>query len=146
MSTFARIFATSLLRSARPRVLGYAHLSRRTIFGLGSKPQPPVAGTPALDEAELAKTTEWAQNLFKDKPDAINAIINVAKVMEESGVNISAGQMPGPMQLLKLANNPKFKEAYAQAQLEFEKAGIDIQSKEMVDQMMKIVKQLPRGS
>lgn len=37
--------------------------------------------------------------------------------------------MPGPMQLLKLANNAKFKEAYAQAQLEIKKAGIDIESK-----------------
>ncbi|KAJ6539142.1 hypothetical protein B0H19DRAFT_1269494 [Mycena capillaripes] len=143
----ARIFTSSILRSARPRALYHARLPRRTLFGLGSKPQPPAtAELPELDEAELAKTAEWAQNMFKDKPDAINAIVNVAKVMEESGVAISSGQMPGPMQLLKLANNPKFKEAYAQAQLEFQKAGIDIQSKEIVEQMMKLVKQLPRGS
>jgi hypothetical protein len=45
------------------------------------------------------------------------------------GVAISSGKMPGPMQLLKLANNPKFKEAYAQVQIEFQKAGIDMQSK-----------------
>ncbi|KAJ7667795.1 hypothetical protein DFH06DRAFT_229226 [Mycena polygramma] len=138
-----RLFTS--LRSVRHRTL-FTSLPRRTLFNLGSKPQPPVPGTPALDEAELAKTTEWAQNMFKDKPDAVSAILNVAKVMEESGIAISAGQMPGPMQLLKLANNPKFKEAYAQAQIEFEKAGIDMQSKEMAEQLMKLVKQLPRGS
>jgi hypothetical protein len=37
--------------------------------------------------------------------------------------------MPGPMQIFKLAKNPKFMEAYAKAQLELEKAGVDIRSK-----------------
>ncbi|KAJ7276190.1 hypothetical protein B0H12DRAFT_1227367 [Mycena haematopus] len=132
-------FTTSLLRNARPRALYHARLSQRTLFGLGAKPQLP-AGTPPLDEAELAKTTEWAQNLFKDKPDAVKAVLNVAKIMEESGVSISAGQMPNPLQLLKLAKNPKFMEAYAEAQREFKNAGIDMQSKELVEQMMKIIK------
>lgn len=82
-----RIFTSSILRSARPRALYHARLSRRTLFGLGSKPQPPAtAGLPQLDEAELAKTAEWAQSMFKDKPDAVDAIIKVAKVMEESGL------------------------------------------------------------
>ncbi|KAF8211341.1 hypothetical protein K438DRAFT_1807144 [Mycena galopus ATCC 62051] len=139
----ARIF-TSLLRSARPRPLCHTRLSRRTLFGFGSsKPQPPAAEGSPLDDAELAKANEWAQTVFKDKPDAVNAVRNIAMIMEESGVQISAGQMPGPMQLLKLANNPKFMEAYRAAQAEFAKAGIDIQSKELVEQMMKIIKKRP---
>ncbi|KAK7061542.1 hypothetical protein R3P38DRAFT_2830069 [Favolaschia claudopus] len=147
----ARIFAATFLRSARRRpASNLSSFSRRTLFNFGSKPPPqtPVVEEtqPPLDDAELAKTAEWAQNLFHDKPDAMNAVINFAKVMEESGVAISAGQMPGPLQLMKLARNPKFKEAFEQVQVEFHKAGIDIQSKEMVDQMMKLVKQLPRGS
>ncbi|KAF7355133.1 hypothetical protein MSAN_01428900 [Mycena sanguinolenta] len=131
-----RQFTSTLLRSARPRPLYHARVSQRTLFGLGSKP---AVGTPPLSEEELAKTTEWAQNLFKDKPDAVKAVIKVATVMEELGVQISAGQMPNPLQLLKLAKNPKFMEAYTEAQQEFKKAGIDMQSKELVEQMMKII-------
>jgi hypothetical protein len=96
----ARIFTTSLFRTAaRPRALCLARPSRRTLFGLGPKPQPPAnatgtsTGTPPLDEAELARTTEWAQNLFKDKPEAVQAIIDVAKVMEESGLCAPSGAL-----------------------------------------------------
>jgi hypothetical protein len=83
-------FTSSILRSNRPRGLYHARTPRRTLFGLGSKLQPSATATPELDEAEIAKATEWAQSMFKDKPDAVNAVINFAKVMEESGLRITS--------------------------------------------------------
>ncbi|KAJ7431282.1 hypothetical protein B0H11DRAFT_1967616, partial [Mycena galericulata] len=140
----ARLFTSFILRSARPRALYHVLPPRRTLFGLGSKPPTSPPGTPAIDEAELLKTTQMVQNMFQDKPDVVNAIIKFAKVMEESGVGISSGQMPGPMQLMKLAGNPKFREAYAEVEVELKKSGIDMRSKEFLDEMMKFTKQLPR--
>ncbi|KAJ7117394.1 hypothetical protein C8R43DRAFT_106823 [Mycena crocata] len=139
----ARIFTSSVLRSARPLARPpVLRLQRRSLFGFGSTPKPPTAKDEGLeiDQAELAKTSEQFKDIFRDKPEAVNAVRKFAKVMEESGVPISTGKMPGPMQLMKLAANPKFREAYAEVQSEFSKAGIDINSKEFTDSMMKIVK------
>ncbi|KAJ7228868.1 hypothetical protein GGX14DRAFT_538911 [Mycena pura] len=127
---YTRIFTSSVfLRRARPCTLHHANLVRRTLFGLGPKPQPPVAGNAALDEENANKM----QELFQDKPDAVRAIVNFARVMEDSGVSVSSGQMPGPMQLFKLAKDPKFQDAYRQVETELAKAGIDIRSKEFLD-------------
>ncbi|KAJ7127619.1 WD40-repeat-containing domain protein [Mycena epipterygia] len=129
----ARIL-TSTLRSARPFAPHHVHILRRTLFGPFGKPPPPppppapVAKT-ALDEPELAKTKQMVKDLFKDKPDAVNAIVKFAKVMEESGVDVSAGKLPGPMQLMKLAGNSKFREAYAEVESELQKSGVDMRSK-----------------
>ncbi|KAJ6599264.1 hypothetical protein DFH09DRAFT_1130568 [Mycena vulgaris] len=161
----ARIFTSSVLRSARPLAVYHAHLPRRTLFGFGAKPPSPPSGTPPIDEAELAKTKEMVQGMFKDKPDAVNAVIKFAKVMEESGLRRATRLLarsvdehffqglqylpvkcPGPIQLMKLATNPKFRDAYKQVQDELKNAGVDISSKEFIDEMMKVAKQLPRGS
>ncbi|KAJ7095193.1 hypothetical protein B0H15DRAFT_96467 [Mycena belliarum] len=141
----ARLFTLSALRCARPTAPQQARLPRRNLFGFGAKPQAPAPRAPPVDEAELAKTKQMVQEIFRDKPDAVNAIIKFTKVMEESGVAISTGQMPGPMQLLKLASNTKFREAYAEVEAELKSSGVDIRSKEFVDEMMKLAKQLPRG-
>ncbi|KAJ7499125.1 hypothetical protein FB451DRAFT_1204314 [Mycena latifolia] len=141
----ARIFTSSVLRRARPLAIYHAHLPHRTLFGFGAKPPPPAPDTPAIDQAELAKTKRVVEGMFKDKPEAINAIVKFGKVLEESGVKLSSGQMPGPVQLMKLASNEKFREAYSEVQAELKNSGIDIGSKEFLDQVMKLVKQLPRG-
>ncbi|KAJ7638616.1 hypothetical protein FB45DRAFT_406913 [Roridomyces roridus] len=139
ISMSARLFTSSILRSARPRIL-HASPPRRTFFG---KPKSPPA---AINEADLAKTNEMVKNMLMDKPDAVNALLKFTQALEDAGVPISAGQMPGPMQMLKLAGNKKFVAAATELQAELSKAGIDIRSKEFMDQMMTIVKQMPRGS
>jgi len=45
------------------------------------------------------------------------------------GVDVSAGKLPGPMQLMKLAGNSKFREAYAEVESELQKSGVDMRSK-----------------
>ncbi|KAJ7699884.1 hypothetical protein B0H17DRAFT_1047518 [Mycena rosella] len=123
----ARTFTFSVLRRARPLAVFHAHLPRRTMWGFGDKPQqpPPAFEPPTIDPATKLRV----QNMFKDKPDAVNALVKFVQVMEDSGVKVTAGRMPGPMQLFKLSVNPKFKEAYAEVQAELQKAGIDINSK-----------------
>ncbi|KAJ7781469.1 hypothetical protein B0H16DRAFT_1710671 [Mycena metata] len=141
-----RIVASSVLRTARQgaRPAVYSHLPRRTLFGIGSTPQPPATPT-TLNEAELAQTQEWAKRTFQNNPEVVDSILNFAKIMEEEGIEISAGKMPGPLQLMKLARNPKFVEAARKTEEECAKAGIDLRSKEMLEQMMKLVNSLPRG-
>ncbi|KAF7301454.1 hypothetical protein MIND_00710700 [Mycena indigotica] len=121
------ILPTILRRVAAPRTR--LHIHRRTLFGIGEKPEPP---TPQLGP-RFEDTARQAQQLFADKPEAVEAIVKFAKVMEESGVAVTAGKMPGPMQLLKLAKNPKFHEAYREVESELGKAGIDVKSKEFMD-------------
>ncbi|KAF7313631.1 hypothetical protein HMN09_00519500 [Mycena chlorophos] len=130
-----------LLRRAGPRAAQpLIRAPRRTIFGFGgSKPEVP---TPAksISKEDFAKSTQQAQDFFKDKPDAVNAIVKFAKVLEESGVSVSTGKMPGPTQLMKLAKNPKFFEAYGEVQKELAKAGVDVQSKEFMDMATSLYK------
>ncbi|KAJ6629186.1 hypothetical protein B0H10DRAFT_1988382 [Mycena sp. CBHHK59/15] len=134
MLTRTRIFA--VLRSARPLPVYRYCPPRRTLSGLGSKPQPPATPEkPTVDDAELQETMNL---LFKDKPDAVKAVVKFAGVMSELGVSVTSGEWPGPMQLMKLAANPKFRAAFAEVDAELKKAGVDARSKEFGEKMMKL--------
>jgi hypothetical protein len=88
----ARIFqfTSSALRTSRPRAVYYARLPCRNLWGFGPKqPEPPASSTPAVDEEELAKTKKLVENMFKDKPEAVNAVVKFAKIMEESGLRLT---------------------------------------------------------
>ncbi|KAJ7068079.1 hypothetical protein C8F01DRAFT_1116791 [Mycena amicta] len=120
------MFLSAAIRAAPRKPTFIA--ARRTLFGLGPKAQPPDAAT----DEQFDKTARQAHQLFDDQPEAVRAIVAFAKIMEASGVQVSAGKMPGPMQLLQLAKNPKFHEAYREVESELGKAGIDIRSKEFI--------------
>ncbi|KAJ7774338.1 hypothetical protein DFH07DRAFT_801102 [Mycena maculata] len=138
----ARLLTSSILRAARPRASYHVRTPQRTLFGIGAKPEPPTAGASPMD-GPRPEVTKMAR-MLADKPDVVNAIMKFSKVMEEAGVPMT-GKLPGPIQLMKLAGNVKFKEAFLDLQTELERAGIDIRSKELQDQMMKVAKELPRS-
>ncbi|KAJ7283800.1 hypothetical protein C8J57DRAFT_1293615 [Mycena rebaudengoi] len=143
--------STRILASSRPSVIHHVHIPRRTIFGIGEKPKPqppaaPAAENPVINDADLQKTTQLVQSLFQDKPKAVEAVVKFTTVMQELGVDVAGGRMPGPMQLMKLATNSKFREAYAEVDSELKKAGINVQDKEFLAEMTKLTKQLAKGS
>ncbi|KAF9449925.1 hypothetical protein P691DRAFT_758669 [Macrolepiota fuliginosa MF-IS2] len=89
-------------------------------------------------------------------PEAVSALENFAKLLQEKGsispvtsdinsytpigVDLSSGKPPSTLQMLKLAANPDFREGAKRVGEELQKAGVDFQSKELMQEMMELMK------
>jgi len=81
------------------------------------------------------KDTSIFQKLA-DKPDALRALSDFAKMLKEQGMDIAAGQKPSTWQMLRLAANLEFREAAKRVMDELQKAGIDVTSQDTMAELM----------
>ncbi|KAF7776395.1 hypothetical protein Agabi119p4_4788 [Agaricus bisporus var. burnettii] len=73
-------------------------------------------------------------------PEAVYALEDFAKLMQAKGLDFSSGKPPSPLQMLKLASNSEFRESAKRVGEELQKAGVDMQSKELMQEMMELMK------
>ncbi|KAF9534433.1 hypothetical protein CPB83DRAFT_902355 [Crepidotus variabilis] len=74
---------------------------------------------------------------------ALEAMQKFAGVMQK----LEAGKQPGPLQMMKLVANSEFREASKTMAEEFKKAGVDLTSPDVVEEMKSIAKLFaPKGS
>ncbi|CAK5276016.1 unnamed protein product [Mycena citricolor] len=123
---FSRTLITSTLRGQRLRS-SRAVIPRRTFFGLGGNKD-----SSAIAPAATEQTLRDFQTALQGKPQLLQALKNFAALLENEGISVSSGKMPGPLQLMKLAKNPQFLQSYGQLEAELKSAGIDVRSKEFL--------------
>ncbi|KAF8897347.1 hypothetical protein BD779DRAFT_1490324 [Infundibulicybe gibba] len=137
-----QVIAVATLRNARP-LLQYSY----------QRPPPqfrrPFSATPhpqASENPEAFITAFKNTSIFKklaDKPEALVALEEFARLLQSSGVDLSSGKRPSTLQMLKLASNSEFRTGAQRVVEELQKAGVDFKSKEIMDEMMNLSKRPP---
>ncbi|ESK97433.1 mrna export [Moniliophthora roreri MCA 2997] len=96
------------------------------------------ASEPDLGElyVKLSKTTIFKK--LAESPSAINAVKEFGEAMQKQGLDTT--KPPTTMQMLKLSMNKDFREAALRLQEEFQRAGIDLTDKAVMDELMQAMK------
>ncbi|TFK76104.1 hypothetical protein BDN72DRAFT_891952 [Pluteus cervinus] len=139
-ASHSRVLTIPALRTIRPAI----HFSPppptpRRAF---TSTQPKQASEDPIISA--FKNTSLFRKLA-DKPEALHALENFAKLLQEAGVDLSSGKPPSTLQMMKLAANTRFRESAQKVADELRKAGVDFQSKELMAEIMSL-KNKPPGS
>ncbi|KAI0334846.1 hypothetical protein GY45DRAFT_1317910 [Cubamyces sp. BRFM 1775] len=109
-----------------------------------SSPLRRAAEDPARN-ADLQMMFEQQQKLLKllqDKPETLEHIKTFVEQLKENGVDVSSGQLPSKMEMLRLLMKSEIRESAMKMAAAFQEAGIDIQSKDMMQSLMAMKKQI----
>ncbi|EIN10865.1 hypothetical protein PUNSTDRAFT_132929 [Punctularia strigosozonata HHB-11173 SS5] len=89
----------------------------------------------AAEAAAQFRTTSIYKKIA-DNPEAIAAVNKLLELMKEKGFGFDAGKPPSPMQMFKIGRDPEVRQAIITALAQLESAGIDVTSKETMDEIM----------
>lgn len=88
-------------------------------------------------------------SLFKklaDKPEALQALDRFSKLLRKAGIDTTSGKQPSKMQLINLASNAEFRESARNVAEELQKAGVDLHSREVMEEVMNLKNKLLGGN
>jgi len=139
----SRLLAVPLLRSARSGTQTTLQLHRPR-YHRSFSVSPPTRANPAPDHlteftAALQKTSIWKK--LANHPDAIVALQDFGRALQNAGVDPTLGK-PSTFKMLKLAANPEFRASITRVTEEMKKAGVDLTSPEVMEEVMKLQKYL----
>ncbi|CDO74115.1 hypothetical protein BN946_scf185043.g165 [Trametes cinnabarina] len=95
--------------------------------------------------AELNMMFTQQQKLLKllqDKPETMEHIKKFIEQLQANGIDVTSGKMPSKMDMLRLLMKSDIRESAMKMAAAFQEAGIDLQSKEMMQSLMAMQKQL----
>ncbi|KAK7470852.1 hypothetical protein VKT23_002268 [Stygiomarasmius scandens] len=141
MSLVSRLAFTSL-RSIRQSIPRYSSCTRSFATSYRRESQD----KPDFDELQRAYSQFQNTELFKKlsaSPSALNAASEFGQVLQREGFDFTSGKKPTTMQMMKLAFNSEVKAASLRLKEELDKAGIDITDKNLVAEMMELMKNAP---
>lgn len=99
---------------------------------------PPAGATPynlSTFTSALQKTAIFQK--IADHPQAIAALQEFACILQRDGIDLTCGQ-PSVFKIMKLAANSDFKNAMKRVSEELQKAGIDISSPEVMNELLSL--------
>ncbi|GLB33608.1 hypothetical protein LshimejAT787_0104920 [Lyophyllum shimeji] len=137
-----QLLTSSLVRAARsarqvPCRLHRAHQLRR----FTSNPQPPSDEHLAAFTAAFQKTKVFKK--LASHPEAIKSLEDLTRILQDAGVDLTSGQKPSALKMAKLAMSSTFREQIKKVAEEMKKAGVDFNSKEVMDEIMALKKAGP---
>ncbi|KAJ3507557.1 hypothetical protein NLJ89_g6232 [Agrocybe chaxingu] len=99
---------------------------------------------PGVDHNTLAafKASPTFQKL-QNSPGALEALMNMAEVLKKNGIDASKGFSPSLM--WKVAGNKEIREATTKLLEEFKKAGVDLSSKDVMQELTALSQKLPKS-
>ncbi|KAI0771515.1 hypothetical protein BD413DRAFT_55931 [Trametes elegans] len=80
--------------------------------------------------------------LLQDKPETLDHIKKFVEQLQENGIDVHSGRMPSKMEMLRLLMKTEIRESAMKMAAAFQEAGIDIQSKDMMQSLLAMQKQL----
>jgi hypothetical protein len=141
----SRLLAIATIRSVRP-FLRFSHQQPHFRRNFSITPYPQAAENPNAFITAFKNTTVFQK--LADKPDALRALTQFAKLMQDQGVchvpimllhcknligkagiDFASGKPPSTLQMMKLAANSEFREGAKRVVEEMQKAGVDLKSK-----------------
>ncbi|KIY63480.1 hypothetical protein CYLTODRAFT_446595 [Cylindrobasidium torrendii FP15055 ss-10] len=126
--------ATTSLRIARPSA-PRASLASFRAFSVSSR----RANAPEIDLAKLKKSSVFKALAGND--EAIKATQKFVEVLREKGFDYKTP--PTKLQMLRLAADSEFREAFSQMHAIFTSAGVDMTSPEVQTELMGVLNQAP---
>ncbi|KAI0662971.1 hypothetical protein C8Q70DRAFT_482546 [Cubamyces menziesii] len=153
--SLARALAIPVLRVAQTAALRHplGHISSPSpapardalhARSFSSSPLRRASEDPARN-AELQMMFEQQQKLLKllqDKPETLEHIKTFVGQLKENGVDVTSGQLPSKMEMLRLLMKSEIRESAMKMAAAFQEAGIDMQSKDMMQSLLAMKKQL----
>ncbi|KAI0721950.1 hypothetical protein C8T65DRAFT_629745 [Cerioporus squamosus] len=151
-----RALAIPALRLAHTSALRHYHLAASARSPTPSRPSPPArevllsrsfSTTPrrqAEEDPNLQTMFAQQQKLLKllqDKPEVLENIKEFVALLQNNGVDVHSGQMPSKMDMFKLLMKTEIRESAMKMAAAFQEAGIDLQSKDMMQSLMAMQKQ-----
>ncbi|TFK85886.1 hypothetical protein K466DRAFT_600776 [Polyporus arcularius HHB13444] len=79
--------------------------------------------------------------LLQDKPEVLDNIKEFVTLLQNNGVDVHSGQMPSKMDMFRLLMKTEIRESAMKMASAFQEAGIDLQSKDMMQSLMAMQKQ-----
>lgn len=117
-------------------------LSSRRAFHL-TPSRRSVGKKEALDKI-LRDSPSFSQ--LTNDPVAVTAITDLAKVLQQQGIDLTSGKSPSPTQMIRLMMRQDFREATKRVEAELQKIGLDFKSSAVQQEMMNLVKIQSRGT
>ncbi|KAI0643720.1 hypothetical protein C8Q79DRAFT_976358 [Trametes meyenii] len=93
--------------------------------------------------AELQHMFAQQQKLLKllqEKPETLDHIKKFVEQLQENGVDVHSGRMPSKMEMIRLLMKTEIRESAMKMAAAFQEAGIDLQSKDMMQSLMAMQK------
>ncbi|KAI0676784.1 hypothetical protein C8Q78DRAFT_1073566 [Trametes maxima] len=107
-----------------------------------SSPRREAEEDPARN-AELQHMFAQQQKLLKllqEKPETLDHIKKFVEQLQENGVDVHSGRMPSKMEMIRLLMKTEIRESAMKMAAAFQEAGIDLQSKDMMQSLMAMKK------
>ncbi|KAG5351268.1 hypothetical protein E4T56_gene3585 [Termitomyces sp. T112] len=127
----------SLARTAIPGVRRHIIYARH-LRPFSTTPRDRSIGDISAFTAAFQKTTVFKK--LANHPEAINAIRALMGIMQEAGIDVTSGAQPSTFKMAKLMMNSKFREQVTVVAEEMKKANVDLNSKEVMDEIMALRK------
>ncbi|KAI9001128.1 hypothetical protein BD414DRAFT_473674 [Trametes punicea] len=80
--------------------------------------------------------------LLQDKPETLENIKKFIEQLQANGIDVHSGKMPSKMDMLRLLMKSDIRESAMKMAATLQEAGIDLQSKEMLQSLLAMQKQL----
>ncbi|KAG6886926.1 hypothetical protein C0992_001610 [Termitomyces sp. T32_za158] len=133
MNQIVASLARTVIPGARRQIL-YVRCPR----SFSTSPRVRAIGDLSAFTAAFQKTTVFKK--LANHPEAINSIRALMETMQEAGVDVSSGAQPSTFKMAKLMMSSKFREQIRVVADEMKKADVDINSKEVMDEIMTLKK------
>ncbi|KAM5532730.1 hypothetical protein V8D89_013622 [Ganoderma adspersum] len=78
--------------------------------------------------------------LMQDKPELLDNINEFVQLLKDNGVDISTGVMPSKMSMFRLLMKEEIRQSAMKMAAALQEAGVDVQSKEMMESFLAIQK------
>ncbi|KAG6911659.1 hypothetical protein DXG01_007909 [Tephrocybe rancida] len=131
-----RLVANALSRAVYPAVRRHVASARSQRPFSTTLRVRNIENLPAFSAA-FQKTDTFKK--LANHPEAFNAIRAMMDALQEAGVDVTSGQ-PSALKMAKLMMNSKFREQVKLVAEEMKKAGVDLSSKEVMDEMLALKK------
>ncbi|KAI1792989.1 hypothetical protein LXA43DRAFT_1004149 [Ganoderma leucocontextum] len=163
--TRTRAFATSAVRLVHIQTLRHSSLLTHSRPSTRAVPQSHRAGSSSqirdafhtrasfsttaqrraseLPDENMQAMFDQQRKLLKltqEKPEILDNINEFVRLLNDNGVDLSTGVMPGKMAMLRLLMKEEIRDSAMKMAAALQEAGIDIQSKEMVESFMAMQK------
>ncbi|KAL7282062.1 hypothetical protein ACG7TL_003530 [Trametes sanguinea] len=144
-----RSLAIPALRAAQTAVLRHPSLTllrpaptspRDALHARAFSSTPLRAATEDVEKnARMQAVFAQQQKLLKllqDKPETMEHIRKFIDQLKENGIDVASGKMPSKMDIMKLLMKVDVRESAMKMAAAFQEAGIDLQSKEMMQSLL----------
>ncbi|OBZ71903.1 hypothetical protein A0H81_08242 [Grifola frondosa] len=137
--------SSTLRLSLSLSVSSHSHANARITRDFSTTPQRHASEDPNINMQAMIAQQQKITRVFQEKPELLQHVKDFAKILQEEGIDLQTGGMPTKMQMIRLFMKADVRDRTMRMMSAFQEAGIDLQSKEMLETFMAMKKTLGDG-